>query len=79
MAVEILLFRSRDPHIAWVFPSKPPWEFLQFLGRHPDPPYAATGIPDVVFNDSTVLETGNGHLCHRKIAMILDGEADQCS
>jgi hypothetical protein len=29
------------------FPSKPPWDFLQFLGRHPDPPCAATGIPDV--------------------------------
>jgi hypothetical protein len=30
-----LLFGSFDPLIAWVFPSKPPWDFLQFLGRHP--------------------------------------------
>jgi hypothetical protein len=41
-----LLFGSFDPHIAWVFPSKPPWDFLQFLGRHPAV-FEATGIPDV--------------------------------
>ena len=34
------------PHIAWRFRHrKPPWDF-SFPGWHPDPPCAATGIPD---------------------------------
>jgi hypothetical protein len=67
---DFLLFGSFDPHIAWVFPSKPPWDFLQFLGRHPDPPNAATGIPDV---DTCILQipTVSKHeLCHKLTVLL---------
>jgi hypothetical protein len=46
MAVEIFVVRVFRPAHRLDFPSKPPWDFLQFLGRHPAV-FDATGIPDV--------------------------------
>jgi hypothetical protein len=43
---DFLLFGPFAPHIAWFYPSKPPWDILQFLGRHPAAFLKATGIPD---------------------------------
>ena len=60
-----MLFESFEPHIAWIFPSKPPWDFLQFLGRHPAPPNAATGIPDVGILILQFPTTSKPGLCHK--------------
>ena len=54
-----------DPHIAWRFRlRKPPWDF-SFPGWHPDPPNAATGIPDAFTFILQVDGDSKPQMCHK--------------
>jgi hypothetical protein len=53
------------PHIAWRFHlRKPPWDF-SFPGWHPDPPNAATGIPDALTFILQIDGDSKLQMCHK--------------
>jgi hypothetical protein len=53
------------PHIAWRFRlHKPPWDF-SFPGWHPDPPNAATGIPDALTFILQIDSDSKLQMCHK--------------
>jgi hypothetical protein len=53
------------PHIAWRFHlRKPPWDF-SFPGWHPDPPNAATGIPDALIFILQIDGDSKLQMCHK--------------